>query len=172
MLYAYGNMLEMECDVLVVTTNGFVKSNGECVMGKGIAKQVAQLYPMIPRILGNKILRFGNKIHYIHTDNEREILSFPVKDIKEPFNGHNAVGHMANKFKLGDMVPGWACKARLDIIERSLIELVDLCDKIPEWQKILIPRVGCGAGELDFETVRPLMESYLDDRFFCCTFRA
>lgn len=46
---ARGNMLDMDCDALIITTNGFTKTNGEAVMGRGIAKQIADLMPEIPK---------------------------------------------------------------------------------------------------------------------------
>lgn len=61
-----GNMLDIECDALCITTNGFVKSNGECVMGKGIAKQIKQYFPNIPKDLGKLIKTKGNKVHLIY----------------------------------------------------------------------------------------------------------
>ena len=98
-------------------------------------------------------------------------MSFPLKATSEIYDGTNAVTHMVKNLKLGDKVPGWACKARIDIIEKSLQEIVELADNNPHWKRILIPKVGCGAGELDFKVIKPLMEQYLDDRFICCDFR-
>ena len=169
MKYEYGNMVNMVRDALVITTNGFVKKDRTCVMGRGIAKQIATMFPQVPKILGERILRCGNKVH--HLAESPTLISFPVKPIFEIYDGNNAVEHMTSNFKLGDKVPGWACKARIDIIEKSLKELVELADQNPHWQRILIPKVGCGAGELDFQIIKPMMEQYLDDRFICCDFK-
>ena len=169
MKYEYGNMLYMNQDALVITTNGFVKKDGSCVMGRGIAKQIAIMFPQVPKILGENILRKGNKVH--HLTNNPTLISFPVKSTFEIYNGNNVVAHMDKSFNLGDKVPGWACKARIEIIEKSLQEIVELANNNPQWRRILIPRVGCGAGELDFQIVKPLMEKYLDDRFICCDFK-
>ena len=169
MKYEYGNMVNMIRDALVITTNGFVKKDGSCVMGRGIAKQIANMFPRVPKILGERILRHGNKVH--HLTESPTLISFPVKATSEIYDGTNAVAHMVKNLKLGDKVPGWACKARIDIIEKSLQEIVELADNNPHWKRILIPKVGCGAGELDFKVIKPLMEQYLDDRFICCDFR-
>lgn len=169
MKYEYGNMVNMSRDALVITTNGFVKKDGSYVMGRGIAKQIANMFPRVPKILGEQILRHGNKVH--HLTESQTLISFPVKATSEIYDGTNAVAHMVKNLKLGDKVPGWACKARIDIIEKSLQEIVELADNNPHWKRILIPKVGCGAGELDFKVIKPLMEQYLDDRFICCDFR-
>jgi hypothetical protein len=93
-----------------------------------------------------------------------------VKAVSEPFDGENAVAHMAAKFTEGMPVPGWACKARLDIIRKSAHELVAMADKFG-WKRVVLPRPGCGAGELSWDDVRPLLEAILDDRFKAITFR-
>ena len=36
-----GDLFTQEADTICITTNGFVKANGECVMGRGCAKQLA-----------------------------------------------------------------------------------------------------------------------------------
>ena len=38
------------------------------------------------------------------------------------------------------------------------------------WSKVLIPRPGCGYGELNWQDIKPLLESILDDRFISVTF--
>ena len=163
------NMLDTECDVIVVTTNGFVKNNGACVMGRGIAKQIADALPEVPFILGNLIKTKGNNVHIICNEpNIPTIISFPVKPETVVNNGTNVVSHC--KTKIGQVTAGFLAKADITLIERSLKELLDLANKHPEWKVILIPRVGCGAGELIYDTVKPLMEQYLDDRFICCTY--
>lgn len=166
---AYGDMLDMDTDALVITTNGFVKLNGECVMGRGIAKQVAEICPDIPFKLGSLIKNKGNIVHQLITVEDITLISFPVKPSTFIYDGTNAVSHC--KANLGEKVAGFLAKANTQIIENSLQQLVKLANQHPEWQKILIPRVGCGAGELNYKDIKPLMEQYLDDRFICCTFK-
>jgi len=38
-----GNLFHTPCDVICITTNGFVKRNGEAVMGRGCAVQHSSL---------------------------------------------------------------------------------------------------------------------------------
>lgn len=94
-----GNMLEMDCDALVITTNGFVKANGEAVMGRGIAKQIADLMPEIPKKLGGMLHLFGNNVSVI-TNNLMPIVNFPVKPDYVRNNGTNVVSHC--KTQIGD----------------------------------------------------------------------
>lgn len=169
MLEAEGNMLHVDCDALVVTTNGFVKSDGSCVMGRGIAKQIADLDPSIPFKLGSLINRYGNRVFLITNLNGVDILSFPVKPMSATFIGSNAVDHMAPRFKRGDLIPGWACKADPEIIEQSLMELVNLT-AANGYNRVICPRFGCGAGELDWNQIQPIAASILDDRFTTYTF--
>ena len=167
MLEARGNMLEMECDALCITTNGFVKSNGASVMGAGIAKQMRVTIPGLDKILGQKIAREGNNVHFLLNYNNIGIVSFPVKPITEISNGNNFVKHKF--FPEGTTVPGWACKANIDLIVRSCQQLVALADQYG-WQRVLLPRPGCGAGELNWSHVKKVIEPLLDDRFIVCTY--
>lgn len=41
--------------VIVVTTNGIIKSNGDLVMGRGAAGELARLCPRAPHVLGTAI---------------------------------------------------------------------------------------------------------------------
>lgn len=163
---AKGNMWDMSCDAICITTNGFVKSNGECVMGRGCAKEAAEYFPEIPKILGGKIKKNGNTVQTIRHFEGVAIVAFPVKPIVnscKPYS-RNVVTHMQDKYKVGDVVPGWACKADAEIIVRSLKQLITLADK-NGWKNILIPRVGCGYGELDWKDVSSVLHKELDDRF-------
>jgi hypothetical protein len=80
---------------VIIPTNGFVKNNGECVMGRGLALQATRRFPRIAKMIGGKIKRHGN--HVFIFDHEK-IITFPVK--------HN-----------------WWEPAHLSLIERSAIEL-------------------------------------------------
>jgi hypothetical protein len=124
---------------IVIPTNGFVKKNGECVMGKGIALQAKEKFPDLPKELGDRIKEFGNRVF---TFWKYHIITFPVK--------HN-----------------WWERADLGLIEDSTKELQEIFKynlsgiKTP----VYLPRVGCGNGKLDWTKVKPILEKYLDDRF-------
>lgn len=167
-----GNLWEIECDAVCISTNGFVKNNGECVMGRGCAKEAAEYFPEIPKLLGDRITKHGNIVQVIRHFEGVAILSYPVKcevnaymtDIRQ------VVSHMRHIYKdEGCVVPGWACVAELGRIQNSARELVALADQ-HGWKKVLLPRVGCGAGELSWSKVKPVLDEILDDRFYAITF--
>lgn len=166
-----GNLFDYvgKVDAICITTNGFVKANGECVMGKGCAKEATNRWPGISSVLGSKIRSHGNIPHILITAGITHVVSFPVKPISELFDGTNAVRHMLNKFKFNDVVPGWACKARIEVIQHSAAQLKTMVDTM-RWVSVIIPQPGCGAGELNWVYVKPILEQYLDDRFYSITF--
>jgi len=165
-----GNLFNQECDAFCVTTNGFVKNNGEAVMGKGCAKTLAEYFPRVPLLLGHEIDRKGNRVNRIMVHEGREILSFPVKPARSKIRkSSEVVKHMQSQFRAGSNVPGWACVADIQIIARSALELVEMADQYG-WEKVVIPRPGTGHGELSWEDVCPVLEEILDDRFYIITF--
>jgi len=168
-----GDLWDTQCDAVCISTNGFVKNNGECVMGKGCAKEAAEYFPEIPKVLGDRIKKYGNVVNLLRHCDGVAILSFPVKPEKVVAENHRmVVRHMQRTFKIADgsEVPGWACVADIEIIKRSAEQLVVLADK-HGWKKVLIPRVGTGAGELDWKDVKPILDEILDDRFIAITYK-
>jgi hypothetical protein len=164
-LWEYGPV-----DVRCITTNGDVAGDGEkvkrhAVMGRGVARQATQRFPDVAYRLAWLLQKFGNrpmKIMQIgpmgcdglHKDEtpgrcQRDehrikpgvwLVSFPVK--------HH-----------------WRDQADLDLILSSALKLRDMADKFG-WQRVLIPRPGCGNGGRDWLTeVAPLLHPVLDDRF-------
>lgn len=73
----FGNAwdLYLNYTYLAITTNGFVKMNGEAVMGRGIALQIKLRYPDMPMILGYLIKTNGNIVQHLVSN----FISFPVK---------------------------------------------------------------------------------------------
>lgn len=51
---ARGNILDLfgKVDCICVTTNGFVKKNGEAVMGRGIALAIKNILPNAAKLVG------------------------------------------------------------------------------------------------------------------------
>lgn len=121
---------------IVVTTNGMLKSNGEAVMGKGIALQAKQRFPFFPQRLGFVIKLYGNVPHPFH---DFKIISFPTKH-------HWANDSDINLIKIG-------CEK---LVDGMLLLGLDV---------LYLPRLGCGNGNLNWENVKLVLEEYLDDRF-------
>ena len=177
MRYAVGNIMQQinKVSAIVITTNGFTKLNGEAVMGRGIAEQFKNAYPDFPRILGNKIIQGGNNVHLLKQLGKTKIYSFPVKAVglrlKCSEQKELIVSHQRHKFTVGMDVPGFALKADIAIIERSLKQLaqIHMQDGL---SSVVVPIVGCGAGELSFnkDGIREKMESNLNDFFYCMSF--
>ncbi len=119
-----------------ITTGGQVSRKGHCMMPRGCARQARERFPDLPGRLGALIRGEGN--HVFHLGNG--LFNFPVEN--SPFE-----------------VP------ELRLIERSCRELVELADRLG-WQKVVLPRPGCGGGGLEWNQVRPLAEKYLDQRFW------
>lgn len=125
---------------IVITTNGNVKSNGEAVMGKGIALECKRRFPTLPSSIGRKIKEEGNYPFYFPIS---RIITFPTK--------HN-----------------WWEKADPKLIRRSAALLSQLCNEelsVDIVFPVYMVRPGCASGGLRWDDVRPILEDYLDDRF-------
>ena len=159
-----------DVDAVCITTNGFVKSNGSAVMGRGCAFTAKQRFPLLDVVLGRHLREKGNVVSKLMRIGKVELLAFPVKpDYIRFSDDHDVVAHMHNKFRHGDKVPGWACVADIDIIRQSAYELEEMATA-NNWNKVIIPRPGCGAGELDWNIVELVLQEILDDRFYAITF--
>ena len=122
---------------IVITTNGNVKTNGEAVMGTGVALQAKQRYPGLLTVLGKKIGRYGN-VPFILPD--FRIVTLPVK--------HD-----------------WRERANAQLIEDKIAELEKAWTLWDDQISLYMVRPGCGAGQLDWKDVKPILEKYLDNRF-------
>jgi len=133
-----GDIWKTDCDIICVTTNGVVKSNGELVMGKGIALQAKQRYPKLAYRLGNMVSLYENKPYLIVYDNIKyDIISLPTKY-------------------------HWRDKSDIELIKKSLEYIKTI---IPKNYTIALPRPGCANGGLHWEYVKKEIEPILDDRF-------
>jgi hypothetical protein len=143
MIEVNGNLWTYPADVRVITTNGFVKKDGTCVMGRGCALEATQKFPGLPKLLGDLITAKGNVVHFLIREMPA-LLTLPVK--------HK-----------------WFEKADPQLIALSCVCLVRLAD-VNGWKTIVLPRPGCGNGQLKWEDVKPILEPILDDRFHVITF--
>lgn len=120
--------------VVGITTNGFVKTSGSAVMGRGCAAEANKRFPELPSILGAHIREEGNvcwEMSFV------PIFFFPVK--------HN-----------------WWNQADLKLIEQSAGRLYVFADDEPK-KIYVLPRPGCGNGRLTWEQVRPVIQFLPDN---------
>jgi len=121
--------------VIVITTNGSLTRYGRAVLGRGVARQAAVRFPDLAEKLGRLLAEQGSHVF----DLDGCIVSFPVEET------------------------AWS-QPDLRIIARSAEELRRLADR-SGWQRVLVPRPGCGGGGLAWKDVRPLLAPWFDDRF-------
>jgi hypothetical protein len=136
MLEATGNLWDWweAGEWIVITTNGTIKKNGECVMGRGIAAQAKKRFPKLPAELGQKLSKCSPLVYAFR---QHRLLSFPVK-----YN--------------------WYEKADLELIHDSACHLQAWVSDFG--YPVYMPRPGCGNGKLNWEDVKPRIAPVLDNR--------
>ena len=157
-------------NVVCIPTNGYINKKKQVVMGAGIAKVISRKLPMIKEKLAELIKENDHIVQVIETyslDNKFiKFISFPVKpkygtietneDLKE-----KVIARVRSKFKVGNRVPGFYCKADPEIIFRSCNELANLIEK-EDLNNIALPLPGTGNGELtEEESIKLIVNSKL-----------
>lgn len=136
-------MIEMTGDIwdylgtaiIAITTSGSLTRDGRAVLGHGCARQAAERFPALALQLGGILREQGNHVH----DLGNGLVSFPVEE---------------SAWSLPD----------LSLIARSAQELRCLVD-CRGWQRVIVPRPGCGGGGLEWREVRHLLMPRFDGRF-------
>jgi hypothetical protein len=167
---------ELNADAVAITTNGFIKANGLAVLGRGCALEATKRWPDLPGFYGAVLKlhelatrrltheHFGNIYLANNTPMPYHLVAFPVKPRHVIANNMstNIVKHQRWNFGTGSKVPGWAAVADLGLIEKSSKELIQLI-QMNQWERVLLPRPGCGAGELQYNEVKEVIAPILDD---------
>jgi hypothetical protein len=144
MIDVYGDLFEYSASAIAITTNGFVRKDGRAVMGAGCAKEAADLWPGLPLAVGASIIANGNHVFcFKNWVGMKDLITFPVK--------HH-----------------WHQPADLALIERSCKEAMEAADR-EDWEICVVPRPGCGNGQLSYDIVGPFIAGILDDRFHIIT---
>lgn len=128
---------------IAITTNGIVKTNGQAVMGSGLAEQAAARYPDLPRALGQHLTRMGN-IPYC--DPALRLISWPTKS-------------------------DWKRPAEVRLIQQGAHAIRRILDR-EHITHLYCPPPGCGLGQLTWPQVREALTPLLDTRFIFLTGRA
>ena len=131
MIEATGDMWSMQANAVCVTTNGSINRFGHAVMGRGVALQASRRFPGLARELGRRIGLGGNHVYYFETLRPG-LFSFPVKH-------------------------AWHERADIGLICKSAMAL-EAWVTVLRFNKVLLPRPGCGNGGLDWKDVRPAIE--------------
>ncbi len=143
MQYLSGDIWEKATEAngwVVVTTNTMIRGDGLAVMGAGIAKEAAQRFPDLPSRLATHIVRWGDRIYI-----DNEVICLPTKR-------------------------DWRQPSKLEYVEqgcRELLELARVLEIVGNQRSILLPKLGCGLGGLNWERqVRPMMDALLESERF------
>ena len=135
MIEVRGNIWDYPSNVICITTNGITRKDGAAVMGRGVAHQAKTRYPGIEYQLGRLLNEEGNHVWFIFKG--KLFLTFPVK--------HH-----------------WKEKADLKLIARSVLEFNEAIRGLDDLIFVL-PRPGCGNGQLSWHDVKPLLSSLPDN---------
>jgi len=140
-----GNLWYLPADARCITTNGSVRSDVTCPMGRGVARQARLRYPGVDAYLGLLIKDHGNVPHILlqHIKEGGFLVSFPVKH-------------------------AWYEAADPILIEQSATLLMEMIEA-EGWKRVLLPRPGCGNGRLTWDEVRPVIRPILDRRVIVIT---
>ena len=140
MKLAFGNMWDwfVDTDLFLVTTNAYVKQNGELVMGRGIALEARQRVPTIDLLFGGIVLsRSGHLGEYgliiLPRWPEVKLGAFQVKRT-------------------------FSEKASLDLIRLS-VKMLDVFIKQHPQIRVALNFPGIGNGRLAKRYVSPIIET-------------
>ncbi len=138
------NLIGGKCTVCI-TTNGVVKSNGEAVMGAGVAKAFAIRYPQIPKNLGCNIKLAGNGTTSLGVFDGTDVVAFPTKN-------------------------NWRDCSELSLIKKSAQQLRTLIGTNAVYVPVYLPKPGCRLGSLKWKDVEPILDEVFqgDERIIIC----
>lgn len=144
MILEKGNMWDVyeDTDLFCITTNSFVKGNGELVMGRGIALEALKRFPELPRKLGYEILKLPHKV--------------PTK-VKYHFIWYPPLHIAAFQVKYH-----YRDKAKIELIKKSCEKLKIFARQRPTW-RIDLNFPGIGYGGLDKADVLPTLRNLPDN---------
>lgn len=129
--YLEGDIFKSPAQVIVNAVNTVG------VMGKGIALEFKKRYPKMfesyQKACDKKTFKMGRLMLFRELDHQ--ILLFPTKE-------------------------NWRFPSKVEYIEIGLQNFVKNYSQL-NISSVAFPKLGCGNGELDWETVKPIMEKYL-----------
>lgn len=133
-----GNILDIPCDAICITTNMNIKKNKRAVMGAGIARLFSLKVPNLDLIMAKSLIQYGHVCRILTKYNNINLISFPTK--------HD-----------------WYNKSDKDLIRKSALELMEIVSN-NNFKRVLLPKPGCSNGGLNWDDIGPMLNDILDDR--------
>lgn len=137
-----GNMFDHleECDVLLVTTNSYIKKDGSLVMGRGAALEIQNYFNDVPQNLGKLIL--GNW-QYIYTEGTYGLVFYVDSHVNIEIGAFQVKHHFRHR-------------ADLSLIQESTDQLKVVSESSPQ-ETFFLNYPGIGNGGLTREEVEPIV---------------
>lgn len=136
-----------DVNAIVCTTNNVVRKNGSLVMGRGSAKDFKEKFKYLDWNWGQIVAD--------HADNG-------IEDYHLLITGPRRLDH-AQIYLVGLQTKrSWVDDSPMELVVKSCEKLKQLAD-LMSWRKIVMPRPGCGNGNLRWREVKK--EIQLDKRF-------
>ncbi len=133
----YGDFWEYPARYKFITTNSIINKRGELVMGRGIALQFKQRFPNGALLAARAVEERGNTVSYLMEHDSVKYYTFPVM--------HH-----------------WREVADILLIDQSAKVFPAGATTNPD-SIFLLPRPGCGNGQLIWENVKPILEFLPDN---------
>lgn len=127
-------------------------------MGRGLAKDVANLMPFVPKLLGEYILSELECSNSKDWDYDDKAISAKIHYPTRLFFFFTKARNLEQPYL------SWKHESDLRTIESSLLYLQkEIMCSFNDKYTFLLPKVGCGNGGLNYEDVKPLLLEYLSD---------
>ncbi|QQV89551.1 hypothetical protein SJ_133 [Proteus phage SJ_PmiM] len=133
-----GDILNIPCDAICITTNMNIKKNKRAVMGAGIARLFSGKVNNLDLIMAKSLIQHGHVCRILTKHNNINLISFPTK-----YN--------------------WYDKSDPSLIRKSALELMDIVSN-NDFKRVLLPKPGCSNGGLNWNDIKPMLIDILDDR--------
>lgn len=143
---------------IVITTNEGWRTNGDNVMGAGLARYIRDNHPHLATEYGKFCREYPGQgkitsYEFPFKDSVRRFIMLPTKKLSP------ATPHLS-----------WKAMSDLSLIEGCLAQLAEFgkTATVP----VMVPLLGCSNGGLRYDQVAPLMRKYLVDDIFTLIYEA
>lgn len=176
---------ENKVNFILCPVNGWINDKTKKVpFGAGFAAQIKEKYPGVEALLASFILSYEKRDGYTRAEKanipyiieyplggDPVIVSFPSKpqwcwDVYDLISKYRpaVIGPVEES---GGPWPGWQSKSLITLIARSAKLFRAYIDDLQSSEPLItvLPRVGCGLGELRWEEVKGILNKYFDERF-------